>query len=106
MVQSSPRSPGKIEKWLSSPPLKSTEKSSLSTNGVSLRRFNPNLDIGFHRSQENSNDNSNTCVTNSPSPFKTPPSLSYCHDKVSNVFSDQEFFFTCLKNILLIVYEI
>ncbi|KAI8572529.1 hypothetical protein RHMOL_Rhmol01G0206500 [Rhododendron molle] len=80
-VQSSPRSPGKIEKWLSSPPLKSTEKSSLSTNGVSLKRFNPNLDIGLHRSQENSNDNSNTCVTNSPSPFKTPPSLSYCHDK-------------------------
>ncbi|XP_058204643.1 DNA replication ATP-dependent helicase/nuclease JHS1 isoform X2 [Rhododendron vialii] len=79
--KSSPRSPGKIEKWLSSPPLKSTEKSSLSTNGVSLKRFNPNLDIGFHRSQENSNDNSNTCVTNSPSPFKTPPSLSYCHDK-------------------------
>ncbi|KAH7849649.1 hypothetical protein Vadar_020933 [Vaccinium darrowii] len=77
--KSSPRSPGKLEKWLSSPPLKPTEKSSLSMNGVSLKRFNPHLDMD--QSQENSYDNNDSCVTNSQSPFKTPPSLSYCHDK-------------------------
>ncbi|THG01570.1 hypothetical protein TEA_023305 [Camellia sinensis var. sinensis] len=82
---SSPRSPGKLEKWLSSPPLKPTEKSLLISNRVNLKRINIHHDVDFHQSQGNANDKNNSCLTNSQSPFKTPPSLSYCHDKPDDI---------------------
>ncbi|XP_028095091.1 DNA replication ATP-dependent helicase/nuclease DNA2 isoform X1 [Camellia sinensis] len=83
--KSSPRSPGKLEKWLSSPPLKPTEKSLLISNRVNLKRINIHHDVDFHQSQGNANDKNNSCLTNSQSPFKTPPSLSYCHDKPDDI---------------------
>ncbi|GFZ00758.1 DNA replication helicase [Actinidia rufa] len=87
---SSPRSPGKLEKWLSSPPLKPAEKSLIVSNWVSFKKLKPHHDIDLHRSQGNVNDENNSCVTNSQSPFKTPPSLSYCHDKLDDKVGPDE----------------
>ncbi|XP_057510867.1 DNA replication ATP-dependent helicase/nuclease JHS1-like [Actinidia eriantha] len=88
--KSSPRSPGKLEKWLSSPPLKPAEKSLIVSNWVSFKKLKPHHDIDLHRSQGNANDENNSCVTNSQSPFKTPPSLSYCHDKLDDKVGPDE----------------
>ncbi|XP_052211363.1 DNA replication ATP-dependent helicase/nuclease JHS1 isoform X2 [Diospyros lotus] len=74
------RSPGKLEKWLSSPPLRPAEKSLIFSNRFSLKKVDTHKDVDYHRSQGNVNDN-NFCVTNTQSPFRTPPSLSYSHDR-------------------------
>ncbi|XP_059633769.1 DNA replication ATP-dependent helicase/nuclease JHS1 [Cornus florida] len=66
----SPSSPGKLEKWLSSPPIQAAEKSLIASNRAGLKNFNL-----YHK---------DSGVVNSQSPFKTPPSLSYCHDKPSD----------------------
>ncbi|KAH7525256.1 hypothetical protein FEM48_Zijuj06G0205800 [Ziziphus jujuba var. spinosa] len=76
--KNSPSTAGKIEKWLSSPTLKAPERSLVSTNRVGLKRVNPDHDNGTAR------DVTNYAVATTQSPFRTPPSLSYCHDKPAN----------------------
>lgn len=75
----SPVGIGKVEKWLSSPTVKASERSLVSTNRVGLKRVNPNQDKDFNGSATNV---TNSTVSTRQSPFRTPPSLSYCHDKV------------------------
>uniref|UniRef100_A0A5B7AJ85 DNA helicase n=2 Tax=Davidia involucrata TaxID=16924 RepID=A0A5B7AJ85_DAVIN len=92
--KTSPSSAGKLEKWLSSPPLKPDEKSLIFSNRVSLKKVNPYHDMDCHGNHENKNDKNNSGVIISQSPFKTPPSLSYHHDKPDgsvdpNQISDQ-----------------
>ncbi|KAL6964901.1 DNA helicase [Sarracenia purpurea var. burkii] len=88
-LQCSPRSPGKLEKWLSSPPLKPAEKSLIFSNWVSSKRFIPHHDVDLHRSDGRANDKNNSPVTNSQSPFITPPSLPYFHDNALLELLDQ-----------------
>lgn len=78
-VQISPGTAGKVEKWLSSPSKKADEKSLVSTNRVGLKRVNPDRDMDLYG---NENELTSTGVASRQSPFRTPPSLSYCHDKV------------------------
>lgn len=79
MVQTSPTKADKVEKWLSSPTQKGAEKSLVSTNRVGLKRVNPDQDTGSCR---NRSELTSIGVASKQSPFRTPPSLSYCHDKV------------------------
>lgn len=81
-VQASPASTGKLEKWLSSPPLKASENSLILSNRISFRNINPEHDMELQGRPETVNDKNNSGLVKSQSPFKTPPSLSYCHDKV------------------------
>lgn len=78
MLQNSPATAGKIEKWLSSPTLKAPERSLVSTNRVGLKRVNPDHDNGTVPGVTSS------AVATRQSPFRTPPSHSYCHDKVTS----------------------
>ncbi|CAI9764940.1 unnamed protein product [Fraxinus pennsylvanica] len=58
----------------------------ISQHRVTLRKVNSDRDVDFHGSNgTNSKNNSN--VFNSQSPFNTPPSLSFCHDKAADGFS-------------------
>lgn len=77
---SPPVKPGKIEKWLSSPTLKASKRSLVSTNRVGLKRVNPDQD------NVTAADVNDSEVATRQSPFRTPPSLSYCHDKVTMCF--------------------
>ncbi|XP_059451094.1 DNA replication ATP-dependent helicase/nuclease JHS1 isoform X1 [Corylus avellana] len=77
----SPGTAGKVEKWLSSPSKKADEKSLVSTNRVGLKRVNPDRDMDLYG---NENELTSTGVASRQSPFRTPPSLSYCHDKIAN----------------------
>ncbi|EXB70693.1 DNA2-like helicase [Morus notabilis] len=72
---------GKVEKWLSSPTVKASERSLVSTNRVGLKRVNPNQDKDFNGTATNV---TNCTVATRQSPFRTPPSLSYCHDKLTD----------------------
>lgn len=77
----SPGESGNLEKWLCSPPQKAAEKSLICSDRVTMRKVNSDRDVDFPGSNgTNSKNNSN--VFNSQSPFNTPPSLSFCHDKV------------------------
>ncbi|KAL0547963.1 hypothetical protein IC582_012402 [Cucumis melo] len=72
--------PGNFEQ-LSSPNPKPSERSMASLNKTGLKRVNPKHDV---EPNGVANDSlSGSIVANSPSPFQTPPSLSYC-DKVAN----------------------
>lgn len=70
MVQSSCDKGGKFEKLLTSPTPKAAERSMVSLNKTGFKRINPDQDM-----------------TGEQSPFRTPPSLSYCPDKVLNLHS-------------------
>ncbi|KAK2968501.1 hypothetical protein RJ640_027551 [Escallonia rubra] len=67
-----------------SPPLKAAGKSLIFSNRISLRKVNGDHDMGLHESKENPSDMNDSGVPDGQSPFKTPPSLSYCHDKVTD----------------------
>ncbi|CAI9781645.1 unnamed protein product [Fraxinus pennsylvanica] len=82
-VLASPGESGNLEKWLSSPPLKADEKSLICSDRVTLRKVNSDRDVDFHGSN-GTNSKSNSDVFNSQSPFNTPPSLSFCHDKAAD----------------------
>lgn len=82
LLQTSPSSEGKLEKWICSPTMKSEkQKSAVFSNRVGLKRLklsqvmdsNGNevdmAEIGMLRKRQ--------------SPFRTPPSLSYCQEKVN-----------------------
>ncbi|KAK9273764.1 hypothetical protein L1049_018574 [Liquidambar formosana] len=77
--KTSPGSVGKLEKWLSSPTLKSVETSLMLANRVGLKRVNPDQHMELN---DNGTDTNNSGVVGQQSPFRTPPSLSYCNDKV------------------------
>ncbi|XP_022897892.1 DNA replication ATP-dependent helicase/nuclease DNA2 isoform X3 [Olea europaea var. sylvestris] len=84
-VLASPGESGNLEKWLCSPPQKAAEKSLICSDRVTLRKVNSDRDVDFPGSNgTNSKNNSN--VFNSQSPFNTPPSLSFCHDKAADGF--------------------
>ena len=78
-MQTSVGSVGKLEKWLSSPPMSAAEKSLIFSNRIGLKGVRLDQEMDLHGSDENNNDSG---LLNSQSPFKTPPSLSYCNDKV------------------------
>ncbi|KAM7512220.1 hypothetical protein LguiB_011095 [Lonicera macranthoides] len=73
---------GKLEKWLSSPPMSAAEKSLIFSNKIGLKGVRLDQEMDLLGSDENANENNNDSgLLNSQSPFKTPPSLSYCNDK-------------------------
>lgn len=74
--KSSPGAAGKLEKWLSSPPTKTGANSSKHSEGVDCTKLDrKNVDCTFEHSGSKNSKNG------SQSPFMTPPSLSYCHEK-------------------------
>ncbi|KAF9625151.1 hypothetical protein IFM89_019365 [Coptis chinensis] len=77
IVQSSPALAGKLEKWLSSPTLKLSDKSLVSSGKLLLRAVKNDQDMELHGSR---NDPRNMDTTNHQSPFRTPPSASYCSE--------------------------
>lgn len=75
--QSSPGAAGKLEKWLSSPPTKAVSNSSKCSEGVDCTKLDrKNIVCTFE------NSGSRNSMNGSQSPFVTPPSLSYCQEKV------------------------
>lgn len=78
-VQTSPVKAGKVEKWLPSQTLNTSERSLVSLNKVGVKRVNPDQDMD---SNGNVSDMTISGRASRQSPFRTPPSLSYCHDKV------------------------
>ncbi|KAK6234466.1 hypothetical protein QUC31_006872 [Theobroma cacao] len=76
----------KVDKWLSSPSPKADKKSLVSDNRVGLKRANPFQDTEV---SERIADEK-TSLASRQSPFRTPPSLPYCPDKLTNgITSDQ-----------------
>lgn len=57
--------------------MKASSRSLVSTNRVGLKRVNPDQDNVIAA------DVTDSEVATRQSPFRTPPSLSYCHDKVT-----------------------
>ncbi|KAJ4727342.1 DNA replication ATP-dependent helicase Dna2 [Melia azedarach] len=79
-IQASPATLAKVEKQLSLRSPKATEKSLVCASGTGLKRANPCHDGDLHESVSYA---SNT-TSSQQSPFRTPPSLSYYHDKLTN----------------------
>ncbi|KAL7120847.1 hypothetical protein ACP275_02G147300 [Erythranthe tilingii] len=80
-VQTSPLMSGRLERWLSSPPLKPDKKSLICSDGFASRKVNSDNDLNCRRNRRNISSNNKSEVVNTQSPFSTPPSLSCCHDK-------------------------
>ncbi|KAJ6874165.1 DNA replication ATP-dependent helicase/nuclease JHS1 [Populus alba x Populus x berolinensis] len=68
---------GKVDKQLPSPPWKGADRSLVPASRVGLKRINPRQDVNL--------TDVNCSLAGRQSPFRTPPSLSYCHEKLSNV---------------------
>lgn len=81
IVQTSPDSEGKLEKWLCSPTIKASEKSVVFSNRVSLKRVKLGQVMDSNGNEIDMTDPG--VVRKRQSPFRTPPSLSYCHEKVN-----------------------
>ncbi|XP_054795481.1 DNA replication ATP-dependent helicase/nuclease JHS1-like isoform X1 [Prosopis cineraria] len=73
---------GKFEKILASPSTKAAERSTVLKNEKGLKRINADQDMVFNVSSTAVNGSG---VITVQSPFRTPPSLSYCSDKVQLV---------------------
>ncbi|KAK6119270.1 hypothetical protein DH2020_046996 [Rehmannia glutinosa] len=80
-VETSPGMSGKLEKWLSSPPLKPDKKYLICSDGHVSRKVNPAHDSYYHGNNRNISSNDKSEVLYTQSPFSTPPSLSLCHGK-------------------------
>lgn len=78
-VQMSSDRTGKVD---TSPMLNTSGKSMGSKNKSSLKRVNPDQNNDSHLVNDLSNP-----VCSLESPFRTPPSLSYCHDKVDYILT-------------------
>ena len=81
-MQTSLDKDGKVEKLLTSPTPKDSAKALASLNKVGLKRINQDQGVDFNASA--------TTVSYSgvaQSPFRTPPSLSHCPDKVIRFLS-------------------
>ncbi|XP_021906545.1 uncharacterized protein LOC110821122 [Carica papaya] len=79
----SPGTACKVEKWLSSPSKKAVERSLVSANKIDLKRPNPCQNGDLCGSVAGTDDSS----ASQQSPFRTPPSLLYCHNKLANVIA-------------------
>ncbi|XP_057980952.1 DNA replication ATP-dependent helicase/nuclease JHS1 [Malania oleifera] len=82
--KTSPASVGKLENWLSSPQLRGDDRSLVLANRVSSKRVSPDMEMDF---PDNAIDANNSSVLKGQSPFRTPPSLSYCDDKFANIIA-------------------
>ncbi|KAK4847699.1 hypothetical protein QYF36_004865 [Acer negundo] len=76
-IQASPDTACKVDKWLSSPAPNATDRSLVRANWVGLKRVNPSQDADIPGIARNVNNT----ISSQQSPFRTPPSLSYCNDK-------------------------
>ncbi|KAI5565965.1 hypothetical protein BDE02_14G154600 [Populus trichocarpa] len=68
---------GKVDKQVPSPQWKGADRSLVPASRVGLKRINPRQDVNL--------TDVNCSLAGRQSPFRTPPSLSYCHEKLSNV---------------------
>ncbi|XP_070051802.1 DNA replication ATP-dependent helicase/nuclease JHS1 isoform X3 [Nicotiana tomentosiformis] len=91
LKKTSPGTERKFEKRLCSPPLKALDKSLVSSNRASLRNRNTDHVMDLWETNGNLSCQSKAEVTNSQSPFQTPPSLTYGSDKPANVVNNNEF---------------
>ena len=92
ILQTSPGSEGKLEKWLCSPTMKASEKSVLLSNRVSLKRVKLGQVMDSNGNEVDIPDLG--MVKKRQSPFRTPPSLSYCHEKVNeHIYNSPYCFF-------------
>ncbi|KAK7256275.1 hypothetical protein RIF29_29716 [Crotalaria pallida] len=73
---------GKVEKLFTSPTPQLSAKGLLSMSKLRLKRINPDHDVD---SDINVTTVRNSLVSRGQSPFRTPPSLSYCSDKMQLV---------------------
>ncbi|XP_031092095.1 DNA replication ATP-dependent helicase/nuclease JHS1 isoform X1 [Ipomoea triloba] len=80
-VKTSPQPSGKVQKWLSSPPPKKAENSLVHPNKTTVTSVNVDQVMDIHAKNGKTNGEKNSAIANSQSPFKTPPSLTYCNDK-------------------------
>ncbi|GLT73724.1 hypothetical protein SLA2020_455620 [Shorea laevis] len=76
-VHPCPGAAGKADKPLSLSSPKTSKKSSVAPSRVGLKRVNPYQDNEIN----GGNLDVNASLASQQSPFRTPPSLSYCHDK-------------------------
>lgn len=83
---------GKLEKWLSSPPLKPHKKPLICSGGLTSRKLNQGRDLSCPGNHRNSNSTDKSELRDSQSPFTTPPSLSCCPDKVVQLIISHEYF--------------
>lgn len=90
-MQASPDITGKLEKWLSSPPLKPHKKSLICSDGLASRKINVDQGLNYNGNHRNINSSDKSEVLNTQSPFSTPPSLSCCHDKVIQLKISYEY---------------
>ncbi|KAL1535834.1 DNA helicase [Salvia divinorum] len=88
-VKFSPNMPGKLEKWLSSPPLKPHKKPIICSDGFASRKVNQGLNLSCPENHRNSNSTDKSVLRDSQSPFTTPPSLSCCPDKAVEEVGDE-----------------
>ncbi|TQE09067.1 hypothetical protein C1H46_005450 [Malus baccata] len=75
----SPTSPVKavtVEKWIPSPTPNTSDRSLVSLNRVGVKRVKPDQDMDSNGAFSG--------IDRRQSPFRTPPSLPYCHDKLAN----------------------
>ncbi|XP_044494174.1 DNA replication ATP-dependent helicase/nuclease JHS1 isoform X2 [Mangifera indica] len=79
--QDSAATADKVEEGISSPTPNSTEASLLCTNKIAMKRVKPDRDALLLGSATNANS---TLSSSQHSPFRTPPSLSFPHDKLPN----------------------
>ncbi|OVA14827.1 DNA replication factor Dna2 [Macleaya cordata] len=78
------RLPETIKKWLSSPTLKPPERSLVLSKKAPLREVDANQEVEVHSSHGSGNDKNNPIAISQRSPFRTPPSVSYCSDEPVN----------------------
>ncbi|RXH93242.1 hypothetical protein DVH24_013818 [Malus domestica] len=78
----SPTSPVKavtVEKWIPSRTPNTSDRSLVSLNRVGVKRVKPDQDMDSNGAFSG--------IDSRQSPFRTPPSLPYCHDKVTRVWN-------------------
>ncbi|XP_051146312.1 DNA replication ATP-dependent helicase/nuclease JHS1 [Andrographis paniculata] len=80
-VQTSPIMSRKLERWLSSPPPKTDKELLICFDKVASRKSNSADDIHCHEKSRPINNNNKSAIRSTQSPFSTPPSLSFCHNK-------------------------
>ncbi|CAK7349267.1 unnamed protein product [Dovyalis caffra] len=67
----------KVDKQLPSPTRKGTGRSLMSESRAGLKRINPCQNVNL--------TDVNSSLASQQSPFRTPPSISYCHERLSDV---------------------
>ncbi|KAF8379125.1 hypothetical protein HHK36_028554 [Tetracentron sinense] len=90
----------KLEKWLSSPTLRAPEISLVSSRRVPLTSVDPNQEVEYFESRGSAADLNNDAV-NQQSPFRTPPSVSYCPDEVIMLLCPEHIAFMITDNLMI-----